>query len=392
MGLCDKLAGILCEYKSVRFIRVRNVKLATIYYLLMLFVLVYVVAFTIVWDKGYQATDEVTGTTSAKLKGTGCIGNYTNFEDFTDLTVLDAMDLVVPSMEENAFFITTAQTATPNQTRTFCDGNDNVPICTIDNTTMCEQEFFSPESEGIFTGACGTNNRCEMYSWCPLENDTNVDIIHNIGEFTVFVKIDVSFDRFGVDRGNTYDRLNTSAPEFGYNLFTIDDIISNATNGGITSYYDVAERGAIILISSVWNCNLDNNINECNPRYTMTRIDDEPDTISTGYNFRTVEYDTNEQFRFLKKLYGIRVIFICEGRAGRFDWAALTVTFGAGLAYLGIASVIADVVMENFLRESKHYVANKLRAVGKKGSLASATNEMDTYSACMETGLNGNDA
>eukprot|EP01084_Bolivina_argentea_P253414 425654_1 len=363
MGICDKLSELLCEYKSVRFIRVRNVKLATLYYIIMFLVLVYVVAFTIIYDKGYQAIDDVTGTTSAKLKGTGCIGNYTNFNDIQDLTVLDAMDLVQPSMEENAFFVATSIVTTPNQTRTLCDGNGDVPSCTADNTTACQSQFFSPESEGLFTGACGSNDRCEMYSWCPLENDSNADIVHNIGNFTVFVKIDVSFDRFDVSRGNTYNRSGTNAPEFGYNLFTVDEILSNATNGGITSYYEVAERGAIILVSSIWDCNLDDDLNQCNPKYRMNRIDNEPNTISTGYNFRSVQYDTDQQYRFLQKLYGIRVIFICEGRAGKFDWATLTVTFGAGLAYLGIASVIADVVMENFLAESPTYVANKLRRI-----------------------------
>ena len=54
-----------------------------------------------------------------------------------------------------------------------------------------------------------------MYSWCPLENDTNFEVIHNIGAFTVFIKIDVSFNEFGVARGNTYDIDGTHDPVFG---------------------------------------------------------------------------------------------------------------------------------------------------------------------------------
>ena len=67
MGLCSALAELLCEYKSIRFIRVRNVKLASIYYLTMGIVLAYVVAFTIVIEKGYQETDEVAGTSSVNI-------------------------------------------------------------------------------------------------------------------------------------------------------------------------------------------------------------------------------------------------------------------------------------------------------------------------------------
>ena len=49
----------------------------------------------------------------------------------------------------------------------------------------------------------------------------------------------------------------TRRPVLGYNLFKIDDILSNATKGKVTSYKQIAKTGAVILISSVWNCNLD---------------------------------------------------------------------------------------------------------------------------------------
>merc|ERR1712176_850202 len=136
-----------------------------------------------------------------------------------------------------------------------------------------------------------------------------------------------------------------------------------ATNGEITSCEEVAETGAIILISSVWNCDFDLDDDECNPTYKMKRIDDTPNTVSIGYNFRTVDYNPTQEFRVLKKLYGIRVIFIVEGKGGKFDWVALSTTLGAGLAYLGIASIISDIILENFLEESKTYVKNKERVI-----------------------------
>ena len=124
MGCTDNetFASIFCEYKSIRFIRVRNVKLSCIYYIAMALVLVYVVAYTIILEKGYQSNDTVTGTTSVKLKGRGAIGDENGAIE--DLVPLDSMDLVQPSMEENAFFVVTSMTITPNQTRQLdCDGN-----------------------------------------------------------------------------------------------------------------------------------------------------------------------------------------------------------------------------------------------------------------------------
>lgn len=105
MSLRERLEDALCVYKSTRFIRVRNKKLVTIYYVAILVVLLYIILGTIWYSKGYQKTDPVTGTTSVKLKGTGSVNGSIGS---TEGTVFDAMDLVVPSVEEDAFFITTS--------------------------------------------------------------------------------------------------------------------------------------------------------------------------------------------------------------------------------------------------------------------------------------------
>ena len=125
---------------------------------------------------------------------------------------------------------------------------------------------------------------------------------------------------------------------------------------------------------------MDNDENDCNPEFEFIRIDGADGTISTGYNFRTVTYDVTGTQRYLRKYYGLRFIFVTEGIAGQFDFAAMTVTFGAGLAYLGIAAVIADIVLERFLPESDNYVKQKHKDLnnGDPGqiSLVAATSEM----------------
>lgn len=63
--------------------------------------------------------------------------------------------------------------------------------------------------------------------------------------------------------------------------------------------------------------------------------------------------------RLLRKLYGIRVIWTTTGTGTEFSFAQMTVTFGAGLAYLGAAAFLADIVMEKFLPDSDKYVAMK---------------------------------
>ena len=146
-------------------------------------------------------------------------------------------------------------------------------------------------------------------------------------------------------RSNTIARNGNKSPVYGYNLFRMNDIIDEATEGSVTNVSEVATSGAIILMTSEWNCNLDESISKCNPKWKFKRIDNEADSISYGYNFRSVSYDVTADYRLLRKLIGIRVILITDGTAGKFDLPTLTITFGAGLAYLSVAKIITDLVL-----------------------------------------------
>lgn len=142
--MCQAILDALCQYQSIRFITVRNKKLVAIYYFIQFLVLCYVVGYTIIADKGYQSEDDVNGSTSVKIKGSGAIGNGSSLQP------LDSMDLVVPSNELDAFFLTTAITTTRNQTQTTCNGDEDAPLCTRADTSNCTEIYFSPNAQGIF--------------------------------------------------------------------------------------------------------------------------------------------------------------------------------------------------------------------------------------------------
>merc|ERR1719334_3027319 len=148
-----------------------------------------------------------------KLKGSASIGDDQNYTEITELEPLDAMDLVRPSMEENAFFLTTAMAITPNQTQDICDGNPNeTPSCSAHDASNCAQEFYSWNSQGLYTGDCGTNQHCQLYTWCPVENDDDSVTVNNVGALTAFIKIDVTFDRYNISVSNTDDIEGTGHP------------------------------------------------------------------------------------------------------------------------------------------------------------------------------------
>ena len=220
------------------------------------------------------------------------------------------MDVIIPPNEENAFFIATSQIITPNQTRQDCLGNSDTGDCTS-TSNNCTANEFNADSQGILTGECGDNNYCLVMGWCPLEDDSNPEII-NVGNFTAFIKIDIKFPLYKKTRSNTIDRYGNGAPIYGYNLWTINQLLSEATDGDVTDYTQVATSGAILLITSEWNCDLNYAMSHCNPKFKFSCIDGLSNSISNGFNCRTVNYDTTADYRLLRKLAGIRVILVTE--------------------------------------------------------------------------------
>eukprot|EP01084_Bolivina_argentea_P035511 65863_1 len=340
----------LLQYNSVRLIRVKNWKLAAIYWCLLFAVTLYVVIYTIILAKGYQVNDEATGTVSTKVKGTASTGD---FYDWNNAIPYDAMDLIFPPIESNALFIPTSFVATQSQTRGLCDGNEDIDECTTDDD--CEENEYNWKSQGIITGKCASNGRCQVYGWCPLEDDSIRTTFNNVGAWTVFVKNDIRFPNFDIETTNAMDYEGTGRLTFGKNLFSIDDMLADATNGKV-NVSQIATKGAILLVDIDWTCNFDNDIKDCIPDFKFERIDNDGDGIvSEGFNFRTVVYENNSTIRELKKLYGIRITFTSSGRGGRFSFAALTLTLGAGIAYLGVSKLIADLILSNFMKESHKY-------------------------------------
>ena len=93
---------------------------------------------------------------ATKVKGTASTGDYNNY---TNAVVYDAMDLIHPPIESNALFITTAMTHTFAQTRDICGGNSDISSCTTDDD--CDYNDYNWKSQGILTGKCAANGRCE---------------------------------------------------------------------------------------------------------------------------------------------------------------------------------------------------------------------------------------
>lgn len=97
---------------------------------------------------------------------------------------------------------------------------------------------------------------------------------------------------------------------------------------------------------------------------------DDPQSSSVGYNFRYADYyrmgtapSNSVLYRDLMKVYGIRIIFVVYGQAGKFDAPALTITLGSGVALLGIATLLCDFLITNFSAKKIFYRTKKYELI-----------------------------
>jgi hypothetical protein len=343
-------------YQSVKFIQVYDWRLALIKHLLTLAVLLYVVVYTVVIQKGYQATELSINAAPLKLKG---ITNSSAGQIF------DANDLVIPPVEPDAIFVVTSFIETVNQTKGVCPGIQSDGIC--NSSTGCVKGAYT--TSGILTGQCSSNNNtCEIAGWCPAENEGTsvVTTFNNIPNWTLFIRAHAVWPHYSFRKSNVEGYVG---PTLGKNLFTIQTLCNMAG----FQYSDVELTGAIVLISIFNDCNLDQANPSCDPQISATRLDiSDTASFSNGYNYRFVQETSSGGLasglvsRNLVKAYGLRFQVKPTGYAGKFKFSALSTTLGAGISFLAISTILSDFIMQKVVKERRTYTKSKFQKVERK--------------------------
>jgi len=166
---------------------------------------------------------------------------------------------------------------------------------------------------------------------------------YGVENFTIFLKVNLLFKMFDVSLSNTVNHNTSDILTRGYNLFTVADILRVAD----TDISSIAAKGAIILCTISYDCNLDIGVKHCedHPRFSFLRIDDEKET--TEYQANTYLPNTNSSVaRIVNKRMGLRILFVLEAQAGKFDLYTLTITIGSGLSLLGLATLGTNFCMQ----------------------------------------------
>ncbi|VDN16262.1 unnamed protein product [Dibothriocephalus latus] len=205
MNIKKALKSLLI-YETPKLVEIKNWKIGLTERFLQLIILIYVF-WVLIYEKGYQVSDTAVSLVTTKVKGI-MIKNYPSAENALP-QVADAADLVYPALENNAFFIMTNHISTLNQTATACHEVEEGHGSACNSDSDCIRFAPSPSKIGVYTGKClklpSGSGVCEIYAWCPLENDTHVfanaqRTLEFIRNYTIYIKNDIEFPRFQVNR------------------------------------------------------------------------------------------------------------------------------------------------------------------------------------------------
>jgi len=362
-----------------------------LYYSILAVVFAYVVGFTLVAKKGYQATVPAVGSIALKVKGIASRPSPPGSLEPPELW--DASDLAV--YDSTGVFVATNIMRT-EQARGVCPGTHEDEACALPGSgheteaspaTECREGVFSRSGEQ--TGRCvpapsagagdatRTRGACEVRGWCPGEPDADDASapLENVGNFTVFLRTDVRFPGMRDKFGRTFDVTNANGtePTPGWNLFTLDEILKM----GGTRYEDVKDAGADLQMNIYYDCDLDSALEACTPRmpFEVMRIDTADSALSHGYNARWLSaakqaggpgpaFPKHADTRALVKASGPRIRVSITGVGRRFDLGQLTTVVGAGVALMGIATAAVDVLLLYVLPKRARYFGLKYEVYG----------------------------
>uniref|UniRef100_A0A667ILS9 Uncharacterized protein n=1 Tax=Lynx canadensis TaxID=61383 RepID=A0A667ILS9_LYNCA len=108
--LQDELSAFFFEYDTPRMVLVRNKKVGVVFRLIQFVVLVYVIGWVFVYEKGYQTSSGLISSVSVKLKGLA----VTQLPGLGP-QVWDVADYVFPAQGDSSFVIMTNFIATPGR-------------------------------------------------------------------------------------------------------------------------------------------------------------------------------------------------------------------------------------------------------------------------------------
>ncbi|XP_053487726.1 P2X purinoceptor 3a [Ictalurus furcatus] len=352
--------GGFFTYETTKSVVVKSWSVGIINRVAQLLIIIYFVGWVFLHEKAYQVRDTgIESSVMTKVKGFGFLNSH----------LMDVADYVMPTQGSSMFCVITAMFITANQTQRKCPETDKNYNCTTDK--HCEKHHSTNLASGKITGKCITEvERCEILGWCPAEDDhQDITPMSEAENFTIFIKNSIRFPLFNVTRGNMGENTNLSCFFDPINntdcpIFRLADVLKYAGE----NFTNISRKGGEIGINIAWMCNLDQHVDNCKPKYTFTRLDSAFKNSNTtkGYNFRFAKYfkaEDGSEYRTLHKAFAIRFDILVSGNAGKFHLIPTVINVVAACTSVGLATVLCDIILLNFLKGAKQYKAKKFEEV-----------------------------
>lgn len=258
--------------------------------------------------------------------------------------LFDQTDALDPPLEPGAVFIPTRIVLTPKQEQAVC------------KTTKVCKEKTDCKTFGSKEGMC-TGGFCNEFNWCPDEDgkagDSTKTFMLEPGDFAVWFKAMIKFAQLDKNRepySTMLDKNPTVYPAKFANAYNVADLLKKSG----TTYDDTKDKGAMLLVNLVWNCDLDDP-GPCQVDPIIQRIDNKKSTRGFSIKRATYFFDGETRKRDLQHCYGIRLFVTTEGSGQKVSASACVLQFASGLALLAVAAAVADGVAISVMSERKHF-------------------------------------
>jgi len=329
----------LFSYNTKQQVQIGDRLLGITNYVIMFVVMVYIVGYVFIQDHGYLEKEPAKGVAVVQFSGEDLAWNSVGD---THSRFFSEGEITFPGLENGNLFVAT-KVHIQQEERGVCE-DENKPCLTAEDC-----------SPGV--GAkCSPNKFCVEPSWCPVGEHEEYKLRTDNGH--IWVKSGITFRHLDHDKMFSTDMSQIIMyPNAHHNTYTVRDFLQQCDPP--VRFEEVGELGAAIEVQFVWNCQVDSLL-PCDKVVGARRVDNLLDEDHIGYGFNHVEYDVaNPDKRTNYKKWGIRFFFGTLGVGSKLSMAMIIFRISTGMALVGFAPIIADIIMTQCLRMSKKYHARK---------------------------------
>jgi len=324
------------SYDTKQQVNIVDKRLGILYYFLIISIVLYIVLYMFIIEKGYLAFEQAKGSVATHVSG-DCVSvssgkplppRYFNAEEVT-----------FPGLENGNVFIATRLNVR-TQKRGVCE----------DKSVPCVQDS---DCTKVGQGKCTENGYCSESAWCDQDEKPEVYALET-GQFQIWVKSSIQFINMAPEKVFT-TAAKHPAPERGYNTFTVRDLLLMCDPLPVR-YEEVSELGAAIEAQFIWECNTRDD--DCDPRVRARRLDTIFDPDNIGFGFSHAEY-IDDNTRLLNEMRGVRIFFRTVGTGRKFSVPTTVTKASTSSALISLATIIADLLLVKVLSNRAKYKARK---------------------------------